>query len=214
MPQPLFVPRGPAYRDSADKRGLESRNGYIQAEFVVFEAKQWSLESRLTPDLICELQRLAVNQIYRCAGCFRNGPVSISGVAHVPPDHALVPREVDAMCGYVHTNWDRPAIHLASYLMWRMNWIHPFFGGNGRTARAVSYLILCARLGFVLPGTSTIPELIVKDRTPYYQALLKADEAQAAGTIDVSDMEDLMGRLLAAQLVSIHEMATGKPAGE
>jgi len=58
-----------------------------------------------------------------------------------------------------------------------MNWVHPFFGENGRTARAISYLILCARMGFVLPGTPTIPELIVADRTPYYQALRSADES-------------------------------------
>jgi hypothetical protein len=44
--------------------------------------------------------------------------------------------------------------------MWSMNWIHPFFGGNGRTARALSYLVLSVKLGFVRPGTKTIPELI------------------------------------------------------
>jgi Fic family protein len=86
------------------------------------------------------------------------------------------------MCEYVHENWNKTPVHLASYLMWRMNWIHPFYGGNGRTARAVSYLILCARLGFVLPGTTTIPELIVNNRAPYYSALRKADEAYARRT--------------------------------
>jgi Fic family protein len=210
--QPPFVPRGSIYRYSSDKRDRESRNGYIQAAFVVFEAQKWSPDSRLTVDLICELQRLAVNQIYRCGGHLRDGPVVISGVAHQPPEHTVVPELVDSMCLYVTENWGKPAIHLASYLMWRMNWIHPFFGGNGRTARAVSYLILCARLGFVLPGTPTIPELIVKDRTPYFRALRKADEAAKASIVDVSEMEDLMDNLLAEQLVSIHEMATGKPA--
>jgi hypothetical protein len=28
---------------------------------------------------------------------------------------------------------------LAAYGLWRLNWIHPFVEGNGRTARAVCY---------------------------------------------------------------------------
>lgn len=105
----------------------------------------------------------------------------------------------------------RPA-HLSAYLMWRMNWIHPFFGGNGRTSRAISYLALCAKLGFVLPGTKTIPELIAEDRDPYYKALRLADVEWEKQLLDVSAMEDLISRLLAAQLVQIHEQATGRKA--
>lgn len=207
----LPVPKGAVFRDSDDKRQLESRNGYIQAAFVVYESQNWDIDSRLTPDLVRELQRLSVNQIYRCAGEFRDGPVTIQGVQHHPPEHTEVAGLIDQMCAYVHASWERTPIHLASYLMWRMNWIHPFFGGNGRTARAVSYLVLCARLGFVLPGSPTIPELIVRNRDPYYAALREADEAQGRGAIDVSGMEDLMDKLLAEQLVSIHERATGRP---
>jgi len=92
--------------------------------------------------------------------------------------------------------------------MWRVNWIHPFFGGNGRTARALAYLVLCARLGFVLPGTNTIPDQIVADRDPYYDALRQADEACENGLMDVGRMESLMSALLAKQLADIHRQAT------
>lgn len=160
------------------------------------------------PDLLRELQRLAVNQIYTCAGNFRDGPVRIQGVRHEPPPHDQVPGLVEEMCAYVNA-WDKSAIHLASYLMWRINWIHPFFGGNGRTARATAYLIMCARLGFVLPGVKTIPDLIVADRDPYYHALQQADESWEKRALDLSEMESLMSSLLAKQLVAIHRQATG-----
>jgi Fic family protein len=115
------------------------------------------------------------------------------------------------MCEYVHTHWQSSPIHLASYLMWRTNWIHPFFGGNGRTARAVSYLILSARLGFVLPGTPTIPELIVSRRNAYLNALQVADiEWKQGEQHNLALMEDLLESLLAEQLVAIHERATSK----
>ena len=163
------------------------------------------------PDgLLKELQRLAINQIYTCAGTFRDGPVKISGVKHQPPEHTEVPHLVDEMCDYVARAWDsKPAIHIAAYLMWRINWIHPFFGGNGRTARATAYLLLCARIGFILPGEKTIPDLIVADRNPYYEALRRADQAWEEKSLDVSQMEQMMSSLLAAQLVALHQKATG-----
>jgi len=71
-------------------------------------------------------------------------------------------------------------------------------------------LVLCSKLGFTLPGTKTIPDLIVADRDPYYQALREADEAWAAGSLDIGMMESLMSALLAQQLADIHRQATGK----
>jgi Fic family protein len=210
LSQTPFVPKGSCYRDLEDKRLVESRNGVIQAEFVLYTASNWRPGDRLTPELLRELQRLAVTQIYRCAGHFRDGPVSLQGARHAPPDHTEVPMLVDEMCAYVNTNWGKPPVHLCAYLMWRVNWIHPFFGGNGRTSRAVSYLVLCAALGFQLPGDPTIPDLIVADRDPYYDALRKADAACDLGKVDVSAMEDLMGSLLAKQLLAIHDQATGR----
>lgn len=210
-----FVPRGAVYRDLEDKLRLEARNGVIQAEFILYTAQHWATGKLVDPSLLLELQELAVNQIFRCAGHFRDGPVSIQGAEHAPPDHTEVVGLVEEMCGYLNSNWGtKPPVHLSAYAMWRLNWIHPFFGGNGRTSRAFSYLVLCIKLGFVLPaGEKNIPELIVENRDPYYQALRDADKNAACGRIDVSKMEDLLASLLAAQLVAFHEKATGKPSG-
>lgn len=214
-----FVPKGGIYHDQEDKLRLESRNGVIQAEFVIREAVTWNAKSRVTTDLICELQRLAVNQIYRCAGYFRDGPVVIDGgTGHKPPDHSEVASLAEGMCEYLNTHWEATPVHLSSFAMWRMNWIHPFFGGNGRTARALSYLVLCGRLGYRLPGEKTIPELIVERREHYLEALHAADDARSKGVLDITAMEDLMSGLIADQLLAIHEQATGKtfegPAAE
>jgi Fic family protein len=79
---------------------------------------------------------------------------------------------VEDLCDYVNGQWTtRTALHLAAYVMWRLNWIHPFTDGNGRTSRAASYLVLCLRLGYLLPGRRTIPDQIAEDRTRYYKAL-------------------------------------------
>lgn len=102
--------------------------------------------------------------------------------------------------------WDEKSpIHLAAYVMWRLNWIHPFTDGNGRTSRAVSYLVLCIRLHALLLGKVTIPEQIEENRTPYYQALEAADEAWTEGRIELTEMKDLLAAMLAKQLHAIYE---------
>jgi Fic family protein len=213
---PQFVPKGTSYRDEDDKLRLETRNGVIQAEFIFYTASNWRFGEKITPALILELQRLAVNQIYRCAGHFRDGAVTLEGASHKPPPYEEVVALVRDMVAYLNERWDEyPATALSAYAMWRLNWIHPFFGGNGRTARAFSYLVLCLRLGFAPPTEEkNIPELIVEDRTPYYAALRRADEAWSNGEVDISMMESLISSLLAKQLASIHFRATGRPMPE
>lgn len=129
---------------------------------------------------------------------------------HQPPPHEEVIPLVDQMCEYVNGHFGNSAVHLAAYVMWRHNWIHPFFGGNGRTSRAASYLVLCARLGYYLPGNPTVPQQIAdaaSNRERYYRALQAADAAGREKRLDVSEMESLVSDCLAAQLYSIHQQA-------
>jgi Fic family protein len=114
------------------------------------------------------------------------------------------------MCDYVNANLDRSPIHLSAYLLWRINWIHPFEDGNGRTARGISYAVLCITLGYEIPGTPSIPEQIAEDKTPYYKALESADEAYKEKRIDVSAVETLLDERLVVQLLKVHQKATGK----
>jgi Fic family protein len=121
---------------------------------------------------------------------------------------------VEEMCDYVNEKWSQQtAIHLASYAMWRLNWIHPFDDGNGRTSRMLSYVILCVRSGQHLPGKNTIPEQISKDKTPYYMALDAADDACRDDRVDVSVLEELLSGMLANQLVEVYQDATGSTKG-
>lgn len=167
-----------------------------------------------TPEILCELQRLAIQDIYTCAGKMRTGKVILVRTPpdpskHQPPPWEQVVSLVDEMCEHINCNFGRLSpIQLAAYAMWRINWIHPFFGGNGRTSRAASYLLLSVRMGFNLPGLNTIPQQIEQDSTPYYRALENADESAKSGRVDLSQMESLLSQLLAAQLLSIHDRAS------
>lgn len=191
------------FTDPQQKAQLEVRNGLLQFDEVLRLIDDAHGGFKLKPSVLQKLQRSAIQDIYTCAGNYRTGPVIIEGTTHRPPPASDVAEHVEEMCEYVTGQWGRSALHLAAYVMWRLNWIHPFSGGNGRTSRASSYLVLCARLGHRLPGTRTVPEQIVAKRDPYYAALDSADAACTAGTVDVSVMETLLGEMLAIQLSSV-----------
>jgi len=64
---------------------------------------------------------------------------------------------------------------------------------------------------FILPVTPTIPDQIVSDRRGYFNALDQADEA---GRLDVTAMEELLSGMLARQLASFYQSAGGKLPNE
>lgn len=201
--------------DPDERARAEVRNGLRQFDLgmeIVAHALAKGAGYRLRPSALLALQRAALEGISLYAGNYRPAGIEIQGSRHTPPGAHLVPELVEEMCDYVNDNWAATPVHLAAYLMWRLNWIHPFVDGNGRTSRIISYVVLCVRLGFRLPGTKTIPEQIEKDRTPYFRALDEADAAYKRGKIDVSAMETVIEGLLAKQLTNVYDLAAGKPA--
>jgi Fic family protein len=199
--------------DPQERAAAEARNGFHQYDAAI-AAIQTALERgsfKLRPSLILSLQREALTGISSYAGNYRPGGVAIEGSLHEPVGAHLVPELVEDMCDYVNDHWDESTpIHLAAYVMWRLNWIHPFADGNGRTSRIVSYLVLSVRAGSLLPGTPTIPDQIVDNRKPYFDALDAADSAFRNGRIDVAKMEDLLASLLANQLAQFYKSVGGR----
>ena len=201
--------------DEDEKAKLEAANGLLQTECVrqmvmlAMDRKAF----KLRPSAILTLNRQAIQGLSIYAGNWRPDKVEIGKSKHVPPGAHMVPELVEELCDYVNDNWTvRSALHLAAFVMWRLNWIHPFTDGNGRTSRATSYLVICAKEGTWFPGIPTIPDQIIALRDPYYDALEAADDAYSQGgktfVYDVVDkMESLLGSLLAVQLKAAHESA-------
>lgn len=194
----------------------EAENGLRQfnlaLEMIRASVKDKDRPFKLRAGLILQLHKAALDGLHRLAGTFRNTPVKIGGSKHQPPHESQVADEVQMMCEYVNENWNsKTAVHLAGYVLWKMNWIHPFADGNGRTARTVSYVVMSIKLDSLLPGTPTIPEQIATDKQPYYEGLEFADKAwDAWQQVDVSSLEGMLNKMLAAQLLS----ATKEAAGE
>jgi Fic family protein len=199
--------------DPKKKAEAEALNGLKQYDYAV-HAIQEMLERKpfkLRLSLILALHRQALQDISSYAGNFRPAGVEIHGSKHTPPGAHLVPELVEELCDYVNDNWEKcSALHLASYVMWRLNWIHPFSDGNGRTSRILSFVVLSMKIGMVLPGTPTWPELVVDHRADYEDALDAADAEFKSGRIEISKMEAMVGALLAKQLMQVFAAAGGQ----
>jgi Fic family protein len=208
-------------QDKQERAEREAANGLRQFDAGKAAAQQ-AIERQaeggrfgLRVSLILSLHQEALAGISRYAGTFRPGGVGIEKSKHQPPGRHLVAGLVEEMCDYVNDNWEaKSPIHLAAYVMWRLNWIHPFADGNGRTSRIVSYVVLTIRSGFIIPGATTIPQQIVSNRNRYFAALDQADAAWAAGHLDVSAMEQLLTGMLANQLMEFYKsLGPETPAG-
>ena len=146
------------------------------------------------------LNHIAVANISQFGGRFRKEPIYVGN--HIPPHFAEVHELMDRFISAIHENWFFwSPTELGAYGLWRLNWIHPFIEGNGRTARATCYYLISARSGSLLPGRKIVPERIREDRAPYVEALRAADRAWEQGNLDFSEMEAYLARLLEAQLV-------------
>lgn len=188
----------------------EAANGLVQFDAVAAEIVTGIERGelyKLRPSTILSLHKIATDGIERFAGNWRPGAVKIGKSNHEPPHASLVPELVEELCDFVNEHWSSSAVELSAYVLWQICWIHPFTDGNGRTARAVAYLVLCISLGMVLPGRNTIPEQISVNKKPYYDALEKADEAFKNGKVDVSELSKLLSDLLANQLLTVHSLA-------
>lgn len=95
------------------------------------------------------LNHAAVANISQFGGRYREDPIYVG--KHCPPHFREVPNLMDRFFSIIHENWDivdNPTM-LPAYALWRLNWV---VEGNGRTARAACYYLLCLKQGQLLPG--------------------------------------------------------------
>ncbi|MBL4756080.1 MAG: Fic family protein [Rhizobiales bacterium] len=145
------------------------------------------------------LNLTAVANITQFGGRYRKEPIYVG--SHLPPHFNEVDNWMDRFISTIQENWYVwTPTELAAYGLWRLNWIHPFIEGNGRTARAACYYLLCARSGALLHGRKIVPERIRENRGGYESALIAADRAWEDGHLDFIEMEYFLAELLQAQL--------------
>ena len=188
---------------------LEAENGVRHYDFIrsmILAALQTGREV-LSRTLIKAINYHAIACLHAGAGEFRSHLVKVGD--YTPPSPERVESLMDDFINMVNLHWKTiEVMRLAAHVLWGINLIHPFVNGNGRTARATAYFVICVKSKTLLPGQPILPELIRRERTPYVEALKVADSSKGG---DLDPLIELLEGLLIEQLSSDETQAPTAP---
>lgn len=155
----------------------------------------------LSSTVLKSLNFHAITCLHTNAGEYRPCPVKVGG--YRPPAHHSVQALMDDLVNEVNYRWEQvDTVPLAAYVLWRLNQIHPFINGNGRTARAACYFVVCVKSRGFIPGVRILPELLRENRDRYVQCLQAADGAIEGEEQTIQPLVDLIYELLDQQMES------------
>ena len=185
---------------NAEYQRLEYSNSYRQINFLEsLVTTAVNIDRRFfSQSIIKALNYHAIACLHVNAGEYRLFDVHVDDFN--PPRYYRVNALMDDFVNIVNMNWkEADLIALSAYVLWRLNYIHPFINGNGRTARACCYFVLCVKAGGLLPGRTTLPQLLKDNRDQYVDALQQADRKSTQRESNEEILEPLI-RLIQTQL--------------
>jgi Fic family protein len=93
-----------------------------------------------------------------------------SGIVYMPPEAKFVPALMAQMVAWINAKDELPVPLKAAIAHYQYATIHPYYDGNGRTARLLTTLILHLG-GYGLKGLYALEEYYARDLKAYYNAL-------------------------------------------
>ncbi len=159
----LVLEQGITIKGKNLREHFEAKNHEKAIHFVEALAKpKYSLKE----EDIFSIHSLVLQNIEsEFAGRYRNGQVRILGANFVPPNYLKVSALMKELVKFTNHNPDElELVDLISKFHHKFVWIHPFFDGNGRTARLLMNLLFM-KYGYP-------PAIILKNnRKQYYRSL-------------------------------------------
>ena len=156
-------------------------NNYLALQFVLE-----NLDKPLDEEMILSIYRLVTQDTLEAADVverYRNGPVyvwdaGLNKAIYEGPSFTNVPAMMGELIEFIHDDADgiHPMIK-ACILHFCFVYIHPFFDGNGRTARAISYMYLLQR-GYSFFKFFSISSIVREQKAKYYKAIMDAENPE------------------------------------
>ena len=174
----LVLNEGITIKGKPLKDHLEATNHQEALNFL-YDLVDHGKKSTISEHLIKSLHQLITQNIEKeWAGRYRNGPVRITGTTHRPPDALELPQLMHDLVRWIGGNQKKMhGVELSAIMHHKFVHIHPFFDGNGRTARLLMNVLLLQK-GYPL----TI--ILKNDRKRYYRVLQKADKGDCAPLVE------------------------------
>ncbi|MEK7061940.1 MAG: Fic family protein [Patescibacteria group bacterium] len=165
----LVINEGLTVKNKPLKDHLEAKDHFEAIEFLA-ELVENDRQHTISERLIRNLHQIITRETEKeQSGKYRDGNVIITGSKHRPPEAFEISRLMSNLVRWTKENQIKlHPIELSAIFHHKLVFIHPFFDGNGRTARLAMNLFLMQK-GYPLVV------ILKNDRKKYYDALAKAD---------------------------------------
>lgn len=166
------------------REGRTPKNKSEQMVKNNYEALTYVLENidvPITKETIFQIYSLVTKDTLEepaASDCYRDEPVFVRSqrgeVVHTAPKAEQVPQMMDALIAFIADSELSPLIK-ACVAHFYFVYVHPFIDGNGRTARALSYMILL-QAGYDFFRYFSISGVIAEERSKYYKAIKDVED--------------------------------------
>ncbi len=166
----LVINEGITIKGKPLKDHLEARN-HKEALDYLYDLVSRGKRNTTSEKLIRSLHQIVMQDVDKeWAGRYRSSSVFIGGADYKPPEAIDVPGLMADLVVWAGKNKNKlHSVELAAMVHYKIVAIHPFFDGNGRTARLMMNVIL-------LQAGYPLSIILKNDRKKYYEALSRADK--------------------------------------
>ncbi len=166
----LVISEGLTIKGKPLKDHLEAKDHFEALQYLG-DLIEHDKKHTVSEVLIRQLHQIVMQETDReWAGKYRDANVIISGSDHTPPEAFEVPKLMRNLVKWISDNKNiLHPIALSSIVHHKLVSIHPFFDGNGRTARIVMNI-------FLMQAGYPLATVLKNDRRKYYNVLDKADK--------------------------------------
>ena len=154
------------------------------------------LEEPITEETAFQIARIVTQSASEVqVNGYRTGPVYVTGrdgVVYTPPEAKRVPEMMKRLFAFIAAS-ELPPVLKACIAHFYFAYVHPFGDGNGRTARALSYMMLL-QAGYDFFRYFSISGIVAQERGKYYRAMLNVEESDGDMTYFIDCYSGMLAR--------------------
>ncbi len=186
-----------------DKSEQMILNNYLALEYILE-----NLSDAIDEEMILNIYNIVTNKTLDPEDLvekYRNDAVFVMDnmgvhVIYSPPHYAQVETLMNELVSFINTDDGQHPIVKACIIHFYFVYIHPFFDGNGRTARAISYMYLLKN-GYNFFKFFSISSVVNSEKQKYYKALKDTEDYGA----DLTYFIDFYSRMILHSISRIEE---------
>ena len=154
------------------------------------------LEDEISEETILQIAKIVTRSAaeVQVTG-YRDGAVYVTGregVVYTPPQADAVPEMMRALVEFIQKSELHPLLK-ACIAHFYFVYVHPFGDGNGRTARALSYMMLL-QAGYDFFRYFSISGIVAEERGKYYRSMRNVEDSDGDMTYFIDVYSGMLAR--------------------